>query len=168
MSAQPTLHAVEDSSPALDPALLQHLLGYIGVVRDALRMQGWDIVLFTEPTELEDTWAETWQSYNHQTTNIKIGRTLLQQKPTRIRNTLVHELVHAQHRDVSILWEGCTVNNSEIPERDSRSWNSDFTMHMERLVSWVTQRIEDSVPLYDADEDYPAPVGCFLHGEEPS
>lgn len=162
MSAHP-LHAVQgEGEPELDRSLLVHMLGYFGLVRDALRMQQWDVVLHPDPLEEEDTWAETWQSHNHNTTNVRLCQRFFDQAPDRIRNTVVHELIHAQHRDVSILWEACILNNSEIPERDSRSWNHDFQMFNERFVSWITQRIEESVPTYDPDADYPVLDGCSI------
>lgn len=163
MSAQP-LHAVpSEPTNEHDPSLLRHMLGYIGVVRDALRMSDWDVVLMPDPLEDEDTWAETWQSHNHQLTNVRLCRNFFDQTPARIRNTIVHELIHAQHRDLTILWDACTVNNSEIPTRDSRSWNQDHSMHMERFVSWITNRIEGTVPIYDPDATYPVLEGCSIY-----
>ena len=164
MSASP-LHAVSDQpepDPTLDRSLLEHMLGYIGVVRDALRMQQWDVILHTDPLEDDDAWAETWQSHNHATTNIRLCARFFDQTPDRIRNTIVHELIHVQHRDITILWEACTINNSGIPVNESQSWNHDFSMQMERFVSWITQRIEESIPTYDPDADYPALTGCVI------
>lgn len=149
----------------LDEKKLRHLLGYIGLVRDSLRMQNWDVILHRTDHGKEDVWAHTWQEYNHTTLNIEISETLFEANPETVRNAIVHELTHAQHRDVSRLWEECALNNSSIPQSDSRAWDGDFRVFMERFVSWVTQRVEKTVPLYEPERRYRAPEGCVLMGE---
>lgn len=127
----------------------KRLLHYLGDVRSALRMDNWDIDLHTEFCRDEDAHAETWQVRNHTILNIRLEADFFDLDPEKVRNTLVHELTHAAHRDVSILWDDCTLNNDDIPRSHSQSWDGDFHMHMERFVSWVTARIEPTVPLWD-------------------
>lgn len=146
---------------------LRRLLGYIGLVRDALRMQNWDVILHRTINETEDEFASTWQSCNHTTLNIDVSVALFQETPERIRNTIVHELTHAQHRDVTEWWEGCTTGNDDVPKSQAQSWDKDFRMHMERFVSWTANRICDGghIPLYSPTRKYKTLVGCYLLGE---
>lgn len=146
-------------------AKLRPFLGYIGLVRDSLRMQNWDIILHLEKCEDEDINAHTWQQNYHTTLNIQLGKNLLNETPERIRNAVVHELVHAQHRDVTVLWEGCTLQNTDVPRSQAKSWDKDYHMCMERFVSWITARVEPTVPDYEPKKTYPTLEGCYLNGE---
>ena len=131
------------------PANRRRLLAYIGEVRAALRMQNWDVVLHEEVCGDEDAHAETWASDNHAVLNIRLEKDFFDLEPRGIRNTIVHELIHAQHRDVTLWWEGCTTGNEDIAVSASKSWDSDFRMYMERFVSWITDRIEGTVPMWE-------------------
>lgn len=130
---------------------LLHLLGYIGVVRASLRMQNWDIRLHRAPHDKEDTWAYTWTDDNHDILSIEICSELFTAGPWVIRNSIVHELIHAQHRDL-VLKAALQVHQ------------------MERFVSWATRQIEPSVPLYipqtsgSRPAEYAIAEGCSLHG----
>lgn len=141
------------------------LLAYIGEVRGILRMDNWDVVLHEDPCEDGDAHAETWASDNHAVINIRLQVGFFDMEPSGIRNTIVHELTHAQHRDVTLWWEGCTTGNTDIAESASKSWDLDFRMYMERFVSWVADRIEGTVPMWDPTKPAPRklPVGCYLH-----
>lgn len=152
-----------------DPKKLRQLLGYIGLVRDELRMQGWDIILFPTPHDKgDDVWAHTWQSDNHQVTCIELSPDFFDDpRPVTIRNVVVHELTHAQHRDVSYTWESCTLHNSDIPVSQSQSWDKDFRLFQERFVSWITQMIEPRIPLWEPEARYRIRPGCYLRGEQP-
>lgn len=145
---------------------LRNLLGYIGVIRAEMRMQNWDILLHREPLTEEDVWATTWQQHNHTSLNVQVAEGLYDRDPWIVRNTLVHELVHAQHRDISRLWEDCTQNNADIAQSEAKSWDGDFHVFMERFVSWITQRIEQAIPLWDPEESYVALEGCFIHEKD--
>lgn len=151
-----------------DEASLRHILGYIGVVRDALRMQNWDIVLHKEIGDNEDNFAHTWQATQADMLNIVLGPRFFGRPPEAIRNTVIHELVHAQHRDVSILWSECTQNNSAIPEAEANAWDADMTNFMERFVSWVARGLAPTVPLYSTSKRYQTAhlEGLALLGEE--
>jgi hypothetical protein len=92
----------------------------------------------------------------------------LKARPGTVRNTMVHELIHAQHRDISMLWEACTVNNSAVAIAESRAWDTDFRTFMERFVSWTTARIQKTVTPYDPGRRYPIRTGCYLDGDQPS
>ena len=144
---------------------LRHMLGYIGAVRDALRMQNWNIILWRTVGENEDEHANTWQETNHTTLCIELGPGLFNEPPERIRNTIVHELTHAQHRDVTALWEGCTLENEDVPKAQAKAWDVDFHIFMERFVSWVARNISPSMPEYSTKRKYPDAVGVWLHGE---
>lgn len=150
--------------------VLRPFLAYIGEVRDALRMQNWDIILHAEKDEDEDTNASTWQQYNYTVLNIRLGRTLFDLTPVQIRNTIIHELIHAQHRDVSMLWEACTQENSDVPASRAKSWDADFHVYMERFVAWITDRIsrDDFIPYYNPKKPPRTPAGCYLFGENPA
>lgn len=144
------------------------VLGYLGVVRESLRMQNWDIVLHRTDLQEADTWASTWSSKNHSTINIEIARCLPDSSPSLVRNTLVHEMIHSQHRDLSLLWEGCTLNNGDVPVNQARAWDSDYHMLMERFVAWITLQIEGNVPLFNPQKRYRIAGGCYLKGDEPN
>lgn len=128
---------------------LLHLLGYIGVVRASLRMQNWDIRLHRTPHDKEDAWAYTWTDDNHDILSIEVCPELFMANPWVIRNSIVHELIHAQHRDLAL--------------------KAALQVHqMERFVSWATRRIEPSVPLYipqtsGSRPEYAIAEGCSLH-----
>lgn len=145
---------------------LRHILGYIGVVRDALRMQNWDVTLHRHVGENEDNFAETFQATQADVLNIVLGPEFFGRPPKSIRNTVIHELVHAQHRDVSIMWELCTQQNSDLPTSQAMSWDHDFTTHLERFVSWIARAVAPTVPVYDPDGEYPLGMGLYLKGEE--
>lgn len=149
-----------------DEAKLRHLLGYISLVRDELRMQNWDIILHHTVEDDEDTHAHTWQENNHTTLNIGLGPTFFEESPAIVRNTIVHELIHAQHRDVSRLWDECTKGNADVPISQSESWDGDFRVFMERFVSWITKRITPTVSDFVPSKKYKVTEGCFLAGEQ--
>lgn len=153
-----------------DPAKLRRALGYIGVVREAMRMQNWDVILHPGVCEEEDVHAHTWQDDNHVTINIEFGDSFPTISPAQMKNTVVHELVHAQHRDVDRLWRECTQENDDVPVSQAGGWDSDMTVFMERFVSWITDRIVPSVPDYDPEHPYEeqVAVGCWMLGEHPN
>jgi len=138
------------------------ILGYIGLVRDKLRMQNWDVYLHRTVCDIEDTYAHTWQERNHFATNIELSRSVFSLPPVGVRNVVVHELVHSQHRDVNLIWEGCTQNNTDVPLSQAKSWDTDYWMHMERFVDWITRQIESSIPLYRPDFKYAIREGCYI------
>jgi hypothetical protein len=150
---------------------VRHLLAYIGLLLEELRMQNWDVILHTtifDGEDAEDTFAHTWQSENHCTTNIEFGPDFLEQSPSIITNTLVHELIHVQHRDVTLVWEGCMLHNDDVPKSQAHAYDGDFRMHMERFVSWITHRIAPTVPQYQPGHRYKARPGCYIFGEQPA
>lgn len=144
------------------PANRRRLLAYIGEVRTSLRMQNWDVILHEEVCEDEDAHAETWSSDNHAVLNIRLAADFFEMSPQGVRNTIIHELTHSQHRDVTLWWEGCTTGNEDIAESASKSWDKDFRMYMERFVSWITDRIESTVPLWDPTAPIPKTLGTGL------
>lgn len=149
--------------PKDTPAARRRLLAYIAEVRSVLRMDNWDIVLHAEPCEDEDAHAETWQHENHTVLNIRLHTDFFDLEPAGIRNTIVHELTHAQHRDVTRLWE--KASKGALSETAVVAWDEEFHVHMERFVAWVADRIEHSVPMWDPVglDRKTLPPGCFLH-----
>lgn len=145
---------------------LRHLLGYISLVRDELRMSHWDIILHREPGDDDTIHAETWQPDNHFTINIRLGPDFFDQNPAQIRNTIAHELTHAQHRDLNILWVGCTQNNDDVPLSQARSWDGDYQIQIERFVSWTTRLIAPTLSPFDHDAPYAVGRGCYMLGEQ--
>lgn len=145
------------------PANRRRLLHYIADVRQRLRMDNWDIVLHAEPCEDEDAHAETWQHDNHTVLNIRLHRDFFDLEPAGVRNTIIHELTHAQHRDVTRLWEKASKGALSVTAIEA--WDDEFRMHMERFVAWIADRLEDSFPLWDPQAKVPdrLPPGCFLH-----
>lgn len=141
----------------------RRLLAYLAVVRGELRMDNWDIVLREEPCSDEDAHAETWQHENHTVLNVAISRTFFDLEPAGVRNTIVHELTHAQHRDVERIWE--KASRGALSETQLTAWDEEWRMHMERFVSWIADRIEDSITPWDPAGPAPKklPRGCYLH-----
>lgn len=152
--------------PDGDTASRRRLLWYIADVRAALRMDNWDVILHPEPCE-EGNRAETWHQENHSVLNIQVAANLLDSTPDEIRNTIVHELVHAQHRDVWAAFSSL-AESDYVPAVLGRTQDQLFTVHMERFVSWVADRIEGSVPKWDPRRPIPTklPKGCSLHERE--
>lgn len=150
-----------------DPDKLRQLLGYIGLVRDHLRMGNWDVILHPDPHDEVDCHASTWNHENHSTLNIALDAEFFDLTPVVVRNTVVHELTHAQHRDLTILWEGVTLNNDDVPQSQAKAWDVDFHIQIERFVSWTTGFIAPTVPLYLPSRKYAARPGCYLKGEQP-
>lgn len=140
----------------------KRLLHYIDLVRSHLRMSNWDVVLRDGYTDDEDAHAETWQHPNHTVLNILIGKEFFDLEPAGVRNTVVHELVHAQHRDVTRIFE--TANEGTVPAL-AEKLDDEFHVHMERFVAWIADRIEDTIPLWDPSAKVPRdlPRGCYLH-----
>jgi hypothetical protein len=145
------------------PAARRRLLAYLDELRAAMRMDNWDIVLHAEPCEDEDAHAETWQHENHTVLNIRLSADFFDLEPAGIRNTLVHELTHAQHRDVTRLWE--KASRGALSETQVTAWDEEFHVHMERFVAWIADRLEESMPEWDPRREVPKalPKGCFLH-----
>ena len=144
---------------------LERVARYVGHVRDAMRMQAWDVNVHPNfPEEHEEAHAETWQENNHQTINIRFGRDLFNQDPEVIRNTVIHELVHAQHRDLSRQWDECVTRNLAVSAEQSMDWTGDFTMFLERFVSWVAQRLEglEEIPEWPGKKGKHMPVGVRI------
>lgn len=145
------------------PAARRRLLWYIADVRSRLRMDNWDIVLHAQPCSDEDSHAETWQHENHTVLNIALHKDFFDLQPVGIRNTIIHEIIHAQHRDVTRLWEKASKGALSVTAVEA--WDDEFRMHMERFVAWIADRLEEQFPLWDPKAKVPAglPKGCFLH-----
>lgn len=141
----------------------RRLCAYLAELRSALRMDNWDIVLREDPASDEDAHAETWQHDNHTVLNIALAKDFFELKPDGIRNTLTHELVHAQHRDVTRLWE--KASRGALSETQLEAWDDEFHIHMERFVAWIADRLEGSMPEYDPARPAPRklPTGVYLH-----
>lgn len=147
---------------------LRPLLGYIGLIRDDLRMGNWDVILHRRAHDEEDVHAMCWWSENHFSLNIALDRNFFDLRPATIRNTVVHELTHAQHRDLSILWESCTLGNQDVPASQAQGWNIDFHIQVERFVGWTTDFIAPTMAEYRPGRQYAQRRGCYIHGEEPN
>lgn len=145
---------------------LRPILGYIGLVRDELRMQNWDVVLHRTATERDDVWAHTWQSREHYTTNIELGPFFFDQSEEEVRSTVVHELIHAAHRNVSDVLEERILSNPSLPVRESNNLHEEHSLQMERFVSWITRNLEDSVSRYSKSAKYKVRPGCSLAPEK--
>lgn len=145
----------------------RRLLAYIAEVRAGLRMDNWDIVLHPQPCSDEDAHAETWQHDNHTVLNIALHPDFFDLPPDGIRNTIIHEITHAQHRDITRLWEKASKGALSVTAIEA--WDDEFRMHMERFVAWIADRLEESFPLWDPTAPVPKtlPTGCYLH-ERPS
>lgn len=143
----------------------RRLLHYMAEIRTLLRMDNWDIVLHKEDAEDGDAHAETWQDENHYVLNIRLSKDFWGLEPAGVRNVVIHELTHSQHRDVTVLWDACTQNNDGIAVSEARAWDLDFRMFMERFVSWIADRLENQMPMWDPKKPVPStlPVGCYLH-----
>lgn len=126
-------------------------------------MQNWDIVLHEDVCTDEDAHAETWQNENAFVLNVRISKDFFNRPPEGVQNTVVHELTHAQHRDVNILWDSCTAGNTDVPASQAKSWDYDFKMFMERFVDWVANSISPTVPLWDPKKPVPTTLGTGLH-----
>jgi len=137
----------------------------MGEIRDLLRMGNWDIVLHADHLDEElEAHAETWAHENAHVLNIRLDKDFFDLPPGGIRNTVIHELTHAQHRDVGRLWDRA-VATDVLPKTISDSWDADFHAYMERFVSWVADTLESSFPLYDPYRPVPRslPRGVWLH-----
>ena len=143
----------------------RRLGAYLGEIRSLLRMDNWDIVLHEGVLEDDATHAETWQHENHHVINIRISPDFFMLEPAGVRNTVIHELIHAQHRDVSRIWDRAR-NCDGVPIGASVEWDEDFRIYMERFVAWVADRLEDQFPLWDPTVPVPKeqPEGVWIHG----
>lgn len=148
---------------------LRQLLGFIGNCRDKLRMQGWNVVLHPGKLDNPDTYASTWQANYHQTLNIELGPEFFSQTPEAVTNTIVHELIHAQHRDVSRLWERATTKGDYMGAQLASEFDLEMHTAIERFVSWLAQQIvvenPGRFPAYDPSDTYEHGGGLYLLGE---
>lgn len=141
----------------------RRLIHYMADIRSRLRMDNWDLVLHEEFIQDEDSYAETWQNDNHHVLNIRICEEFFSLEPAGVRNTVIHELTHAQHRDINRLWDRIS-SNQDLSKSLYEAWNEEYRVNMERFVSWVTDRIENQMPMWDPTGPAPAalPAGCYL------
>jgi hypothetical protein len=125
------------------------ILNYVTAAREFLRMQNWNVWVMMERLDHmdDDCFATTGQSNNHDSLQIWINHDAWgDMDDTERADTIIHELLHAQHRDVSTLWDSCTQNNSAIPTDEALAWNADFRMFMERVVSNWTRSLLPFAP----------------------
>jgi hypothetical protein len=142
----------------------RRLCAYIGEVRSLLRMDDWDVLLHAEPVDPDiEAHAETWASENHRVLNIRIDAELFDLEPAGIRNTVIHELTHAQHRDADRLLEDAAEHY--LPKPVGEFLDREYHVVMERFVSWITDRIEDTMPPWRPRAGVPKelPRGIYLH-----
>lgn len=147
----------------MDDAFRRKVLAYLGELRSALRMDNWDVVLKAEPCSDDEAHAETWQHENHTVLNVALSKDFDQLSPEGVRNTLTHELVHAQHRDVTRLWE--KASRGALSETAVTAWDEEFHVHMERFVAWIADRIDGTMPVFDPSKAAPKKLapGLYLH-----
>ena len=143
------------------------MLGYCGVVRDALDMQMWDVIVHPDVSEKDDIWAETWCSHNHFTINIRFGPDTPGVPDETLWDAIVHEFIHAMHRDVSQAWEAAVAYNTDyLPGILRNDYDRQFHLAMERFVDYLTRRIKTHVPVYDSTRRYPIRERCTLWNPE--
>ncbi len=142
------------------------LMCFLTTLREHLRMQNWDIIIMNEIADNEDTdvLAAVQFPRNHTCINLYIGSTFKNLSKQIKKSTLTHEMVHAQHRDVSLLWEDCVDGNGDISSVEKTQWSADFHTHMERFVSWIAMRLEEHAPAWDA-RGHTIGKGIYLEGD---
>lgn len=138
---------------------LEPVLGYLGLLREHLFMQNWKILVSEKVISdegAEDIFACTWQLDNHYTAVIELGPKFFGLSPGEVRNTLVHELVHISHREVSDSWEE-VQNSGRFSSEEMHRINKQFRRSMERFVSWVAGHLSESAPEYSQSRVYLRP-----------
>jgi hypothetical protein len=159
-----------DSNPEVWTAEeLKPLVYYIDKMRTFCRMQNWDVCIHPQKIAIdEDTWASTWHDRNHEVLNVRFSEDFLRAAPREIQNSVLHELVHAQHRNVSELWDDCTTGNSALAVDETQVWDRDMATHMERFVSWITRTMcsTGKVPAWTGKASGPAPEGIWIKERE--
>lgn len=126
----------------------KRVLAYVTVIRDKMRMNNWDIVLMEEPCEKDAHASMCAFSNNHHVGNLCLSEKWHDLDNVTKANTLIHELVHLQHRDLNCHWQACVDNNSGISEDEVQDWGDDFDMFLERFVCWVANMLTPHMPAY--------------------
>lgn len=129
------------------------VLRYLTELRSALRLDSWDIILQEqwEGEEHEDTvLASTDWVDGHSTITLWINWDEWEKSdPARKKNTLVHELVHSQHRDLNSVWDTAVLDNPGISTRESVVFDKLYHEHTERFVAWVADRLCEEIEILE-------------------
>ncbi len=127
---------------------IEDVLVFLTRARSYLRMDNWDFIIANDAQMEDGIHAETSQTRNHTSALILLSDDWDDLSTKIKRATLLHEMIHAQHRDVSEIWNDCINNNDDISQNEANAWTSDFGMHLERFVSWTTGMLLPGCPQY--------------------
>lgn len=101
-----------------------------------------------------NTWAAIKPFENYNAFKIWISKDLLRQGPEIIRETIVHEMIHCYHRDLTELWHDVTQDNEEISDQEKREWHIQYTRAIERFVGSMASFLQHFAPEWPGDKNY--------------
>lgn len=135
----------------LSQAESDRLLAYFGQVRDAMRLSQWDILLMQEQPDDEDVILDMTPVDNHFTVQVRISRHWASQPVLVKQDTVVHELIHCMHRDVTDIWFQMTHGNTAVSVDVNGLVQNAWRMAIERMVSHLARLISPTVPAWPGD-----------------
>ena len=135
------------------------------IVRDHMRLTQWDLIIMGDPCE-DDTIMAVTPCENHYTAQIQVCKDWSDVPDLSKIDTIVHELIHLMHRDLSDLIDDMTYGDSASSRDNTNNCQGSYRRIMERMVSHLTRLIADGLEM-----EWPPPSrtvvgkGIYTQGE---
>lgn len=152
--------------PHLSKKDTEDILRFLTLARSYLRLDQWDVILMKEPPEEDDVVMEVTPQANHFTTQLRVCKDWAKQPDSSKRDTIIHELLHLLHRDISDVFDDATYGNTAVSVDACGLINQRWTLAEERVVSHLSKLLADGW-----DQRWPAPAstqagrGIYIEGE---
>lgn len=117
---------------------------WIGKAAPIMLLADWSIVIGAEPPDSPGSWADTNMTGSYYEALIRINARLLNEPETRIREVLIHELVHLHHTDLRPALLECIAPGN--PETE-RLLEATVDRYVERMVDQLARVIANHTTL---------------------
>lgn len=152
------------------------ILCYLSEMRDFLRLNNWDIIFMDhesaesktdDPDDDKNVSGMHSPQRNHYTMHIWLaGWWFDDDELTDLHrtDTVLHELLHANNRDLSHHWNECVEKNGAISIAEKVDWTNEFDVHIERMISLWSRSLIPYAPVWPGRGKYTKPAyGVRLH-----
>lgn len=122
----------------------QYWNDYIDTLKDKLGLKDWIISISRDSPENRDSTADFEGVYGRKCATIRLGDNFFSQEPAAMRQTLVHEVLHAHTDPLRMDFHRAC---DELPKK-LRSWSqSQFLIDLEFVVDGLAEAIAQFLPL---------------------
>lgn len=134
--------------PHLTTAQADAIQLYIWQIRDLLGLGQWDLFIAADPCE-DDVLAHIQPTQGKREAAISVNRTWwTDRSPTGQRDDIVHECLHALHRDQTDTIR-VALNSGIVPDKTRHMWWELFANATEIMVDHLARVIAPTLPLPD-------------------